>query len=88
MDRKVYFVAINDNDTFAVIVDGRPASVRLPKSEVYRFKENNALVKIEGGECSTELNGRSIAFSNFKFEKTGQNGVGHYSADSWNWLDQ
>jgi len=87
MDRKVYFVAINDNDTFAVIIDGRPASVRLPKSQVYLFKETNELVKIEGGECSTELNGRSIAFSNLKFEKSAQNGVGIYSADSWKWSE-
>lgn len=85
MDKTVHFVAVNDNDSFAIVLNGRPGSVKLPDSEVARFKEENALIKIEGGACSPELNGRLIVFSDFKFEKTGQNGVGHYSADTWNW---
>lgn len=85
MNKTVHFVALNDNDSFAVIIDGRPASVKLPDSEVARFKKETELVKVDGGFCTPELDGRLIAFSNLKFEKSGQNSVGRYSADSWNW---
>lgn len=88
MDKIVYFVAVNDNDSFAILLDGRPGSVKLPDSEVARFKKETVLVKVDGGFCAPVLDGRLIKFSNFKFEKTGQNGVGHYSADSWNWSEK